>query len=235
MHHGMVNRDADLVSIPQMAREQFADNWERLVEITRATPSTFRQHPIQLFLENSWLTSWLYHEGRLDRGVFAGVAVGITVLMLTVSFLMAGHFQPTAPKQVKVANVDDDIRRAAAVALNFFRAGTAAEKMKFVRRGEQAKTLMEEYFREHPAASIPDAVLSKAMPGKDLYALEFDIPSLHRRHLCVVVDNGGEMLVDWETSSLFQEVHLEEIRNCLDQVGKGKDECGVAVHGGLHR
>jgi hypothetical protein len=27
-----------------------------------------------------------------------------------------------------------------------------------------------------------------------------------------VVDSGGEMLVDWETSSLFQEVHLEEIR-----------------------
>ncbi len=67
--------DADLVRIPQAAREQFAENWARLMERTRATPDSFHQHPFIVFLENSWLTSWLYHEGRLDRGVAAG-AVG---------------------------------------------------------------------------------------------------------------------------------------------------------------
>jgi hypothetical protein len=213
MQSGETVKDADLVRIPRAAREHFADNWEQLVEITRATPSTFRQHPIQVFLENSQLTSWLYHEGKLDRGVFAGVTVVLAVLLLTASFLMAGRFyRQEPPKQVKVENVDSDIRRAAEVALKFFSAGTVEEKAKFIRHGEQSRTLMEEYYRRHPVASIADATLTTAMPGKDLYALEFDIPSLNRKHFCVVTDRGGEMLVDWETSSLFQEVHLQEIR-----------------------
>jgi hypothetical protein len=213
LQRGATMKDADLVCIPSAAREHFADNWERLVEITRATPSTFRQHPVQLFLENSKLTNWLYNEGRLDRGVFAGVTVVFGVLLLTISFLMAGHFyRQDTPRQPKPLNMDIENRRAAEVANRFFKAATMEEKMKFVRHNEQSRALMEDYYRKHPAASIPDAMLTRAMANKGLYALEFEIPSLHRRHVCIVADRGGEMLVDWETSSLFQEEHLQEIR-----------------------
>lgn len=213
MEKGAVLPGADLVQIPRAAREQFAENWERLVEITRATPSTFRQHPVQVFLENSWLTSWLYSNGSLDRGVAVGAAVALSVIVLTGTFFVAGHFyRNEPPKTEKVENLDDSIRSAAEVAIKFFKADTAEGKMKYVRAGKQVHQLMEDYFRKYPATSIPDASLTKAMPGEGMYALEFDIPSLDRKHLCVVVEKDGQLLVDWETSSIFQEEHLKEIR-----------------------
>lgn len=215
---GGMQQDADLVRIPRAAQEHFAENWDRLMEITRATSSTFRQHPVQLFLENSWLTGWLYHDGRLDRGVALGASVVLGVLVLTATFLMAGHFyRQEEPRPEKVENVNASILKAAEVAKQFFAAEGVAEKMKYVRLNDQIRALMEDYFSTHSAAAITDAQLTLAMPGTDLYALEFEIPSLKRRHLCVVVDRDGKMLVDWETSSLFQEENFEQIRRTKPQ------------------
>jgi hypothetical protein len=197
MDKGAMLRDADLVRIPRVAREHFAENWERLVEATRATPSTFRQHPVLVFLENSWLTSWLYQEGRLDRGVLAGVSVVVAVLVLTATFIFAGHFyRQEKPQPDAVEDFDVAIRKAADVARNFFRAETAEEKMKFVRADGPVRALMEDYFRRHPAVGFPVADLTKAIPDTDRFALEFDIPSLDRRHFCVVINRAGTLLVD---------------------------------------
>jgi hypothetical protein len=213
IEEGCMFRDADLVRIPAAAREHFAENWERLMEITRATPSTFRQHPVILFLENSSLTGWLYTEGRLDRGVFAGAAVVLAVLVLTATFLSAGHFyRQDEPRPEKIENLNTSILKAAEVAKQFFRAEGLEEKMKYVRMTDAVRGQMEEYYRDRPASGIRDATLATAMPMTEKYALEFEIPSLQRKHLCVVVERDGRMLVDWETSSLYQEAHLEEIR-----------------------
>lgn len=213
METGTILQDADLVRIPQAAREQFAENWERLVEITHATPSMFRQHPVRVFLENSWLTSWLFHEGKLDRGVVAGASVVTVILVLTATFLMAGHFYRRDDlKPQNVETLDAVIRRAAEAGRSFFTASGAEEKMKYVRAAGPAKPLMEDYFRHHPAVAMPDAVLTLATPGDKVIALEFDIPSLHRKHLCFVVDHAGQSLVDWETCSLFQEANIQQIR-----------------------
>jgi len=213
---GDVLRDADLVTIPSAAREQFADNWERLMRVTRATPSAFRQNPVEVFLENSWLTGWLYTEGKLDRGTFAGASVALLVLVLTATFLMAGHFYRRAdspPEQV--LNYDAEIQRAFAVARQFFNAPTAEEKKKFVRLTDDTRPLYDRYFQKHPAAAITDAALAKAIPGTGMVLLECELPSLQRQHQCVVIEHNGGMLVDWETSSWFQEANLTEIRQSL--------------------
>lgn len=213
MEKGAVLKDADLVRIPQAAREHFAENWSRLVEITRATPSTFRQPPLRLFLENSWLTSWLFNEGELDRGAAIGTAVALSITVLAGTFIAAGHFyRQDAPPPVKVENIEEGIQRAATAAIAFFKAETAEAKMQLARPGEPVRRLMEDYFKKHGVSVINDAALTKAMPGEGMYALEFEVPSLNRKHLCVVVERDGRMLVDWETSSFFQEAHLEEIR-----------------------
>jgi hypothetical protein len=218
MEQGATIKDADLIRIPRAAREHFTENWERLMEVTRAESSAFRQHPILLFLENSALTRWFYHDGKLDRGVLAGVLVVLSVLVLTATFLSAGHFyrkDETKPQMVE--NYDAVIRRAADAARKFFSAPTVEEKMKYVRMDDEVRPLMEEHFRRHPAASVPRADLTKAIPGDDRYALEFDIPSLDRKHFCVVVEKNGEMLVDWETCSFFQEANFERIRQTKPQ------------------
>ena len=173
---------------------------------------------MQLFLENSWLTSWLYDEGRFDRGVAAGAGVVLAVLVLTGTFFIAGHFyRQEQPRPELVENVNAAILRAADVAQKFFTAEGAPEKMKYVRLNEQTRVLMTDYYQNHSAAAITDAQLTLGMPGSDLYALEFEIPSLNRKHLCVVVDRGGQLLLDWETSSLFQEENFENIRRTRPQ------------------
>lgn len=214
MDRGAMRKDADLVNIPRAAREMFAENWARLVQITRATPSTFRQHPLRVFLENSWLTGWLFNDGRLDRGSFAGASVALVVLVLTATFLLAGHFyRPAEPHKEKPVNLDEAIQRAATVAHRFFQARGVEEKMKFIRLNDQTRQLVESYYKTHSADPIFDAALSKAMPGTNLYVLEFEIPSLKRSHRCVVVERAGQLLLDWETSSIFQEANLERLRS----------------------
>ncbi len=215
LQKGAVAKGADLVHIPEAARAHFLENWERLVEHTRANPATFKQNRFQLFLENSALTRWLYEEGKLDRGAFAGVTVVLITLVMTAGFLMAGRHRsdpPEAPRPPAPENTDTDNQGAAEVARQFFAAPTAEEKMRFVRPDPAIRPLMEEYFHRYPALPITDAVLTRAMPGTRLYALEFDIPSLKRKHLCVMVEHDGKFLMDWETSSMFQEVHLQDIR-----------------------
>jgi hypothetical protein len=213
MDEGATVKDADLITIPQAAREQFTENWERLVLITEATPSTFQQNPVQVFLENSWITSWLFSEGQLDRGVVAGAAVALLVLILTGSFLFAGHFyRPPEKTVVAPLNYDENIREAAAQVGRFFNAATAEEKLKYVRLNDGARPGFDAYFVNNPAVSVPDARLSKAIPTDKFILLELDIPSLNRTHQCIVVHQDGGMLVDWETSSWFQEANLQELR-----------------------
>lgn len=210
---GAMLKNADLVTIPRVAREQFSENWEHLVEVTRATPSAFRQNPVAVFLENSWLTSWLYTEGRLDRGTFAGAGVALVVLVLTATFLMAGHFYRREDKpRAEVLNYDSVNQRAFAVARQFFSAATAEEKRKFVRLTDDTRPLFDRYFQQHPAESLPGVTLTQAIPGSGMVLLECHIPSLRRQHQCVVVEQDSQMLLDWETASWFQEANLTELR-----------------------
>jgi len=214
MDRGAVHKDADLVHIPYAARGMFAENWESLVRATQATPSTFRQHPLRVFLENSWITGWLFNDGRLDRGSLAGATVALAALVLTATFLLAGHFyKPAESHKEQPVNLDEAIQRAAAVAQQFFQARDVEEKMKFIRLNDQTRPLVEAYYEAHSAAPITDAALSGAVPGADLYVLEFEFPSLKRTHRCIVVERGGKMLLDWETSSFFQEANLERLRS----------------------
>jgi transposase-like protein len=67
MEDGGMARDADLVTVPEAAREMFQANWERMVEASRVTEASFRQRPWRLFLENSWMTGWMFTDGKLDR------------------------------------------------------------------------------------------------------------------------------------------------------------------------
>lgn len=220
LENGDIPRNADLITIPAAAREQFAENWERLLRITRATPSTFHQDPVRLFLENSWMTSWLFAEGRLDRAVLAGAAVALAVMVLTATFLIAGRFYRRDDKPVAAPlNYDEAIRAAAGIALQFFAAPDVEQKSRFVRLNDDIRPGFETYFKNHPASAITftDARLTNAIPGDNLILLEFECPSLHRTHQCIVIQRDGHQLLDWETSSWFQEANLEDLRRTLSR------------------
>ena len=188
-------RNADLTYIPDAAREIFTENWDRLVTETAATPSDFRQSPRQIFLQTSRLTSWLFQDGQLDRGILTGVLSGLVGLAILTSFLMA-DFNPPSVVALPEPPLRDDlvIEEAAVVAQSFFKAPNWQERLKFVRQPDAVREMMETYYRDHPDAPINDAVLSLAMPVRHLVNLSFDVPSLNRSHfLCVVLSKGRHL------------------------------------------
>ena len=211
---GMV-RDADLVTVPEAARELFQANWDRLVQATRLSEESFRQHPWRVFLETSWVTGWLYNEGKLDRNALAGSLVAVVSLLVVGGFLLSGRYlRPDPPPEAAPVSLSDEevIEKAAEVAQAFFRAADTDGKLQWVRGGTEARALAEAYFAAHPPQPINDAILTLGMTTRGITSLEFDVPSQERRQLINVVERGGRMLVDWETSSLFQEANLKRLR-----------------------
>jgi transposase-like protein len=212
MDKGGANAEAELVRIPRAAREQFQENWHRLVEHTRATPSTFQQDPLRLFLENSWLTSWLFTDGRLDRGTAWGAAVCAAAIVLTGTFFAAGRFYrpDTAPPPL-LDSIEVRLRAAAEAGQKFFTSGSLIEKQRLVNAGPRTHELMAAYYKNR-ALAIPDAMPGQAWPHVGVISMEFRSEALGRSMMVNVVERKGRMLVDWETSSLFQEVYFENLR-----------------------
>ena len=201
------------VYIPAAAREIFLDNWERLVTETAATPSDFVQSPRQIFLQTSTLTSWLFQEGRLDRGILSGFVSCLIGLAILTSFLMADRNAPVEVALPEPAPRDDLVIDAAAgVAQSFFKAANWEARLEFVRQPEAVRDMMRAYYQGHPDGPITDAALSLAIPVRHLVNLSFEIPSLNRSHFLCVVLSKGRHLVDWESSSLYQEEQINRLR-----------------------
>jgi hypothetical protein len=70
---------------------------------------------------------------------------------------------------------------------------------------------MENYYKNR-ALGIPDATPGQVWPHVGVYSLEFRSEALGRNMLVNVLERNGHMLVDWETTSLFQEVYIDELR-----------------------
>lgn len=208
---------ADLVTVPAVAREMFQGNWDRLLEQTKAGEELFRQSPLRMFLENSWLTGWLYTDGELDRNALAGLVVAVLAVVAVGGVLRAGRLARSpavAPAAVaEVVETDEQvIARAAEVAQRFFRTEAAGEKLALLRGGEEVRQLATEHFREHGPMVFADAALSYGMTSRGITSLEFEVPSQQGSVMLNVVERGGAMLIDWETSSLYQRSHLEGLR-----------------------
>ena len=215
MEGGGMARDADLVTVPEAAREMFQANWERMVEVSRVTEASFRQRPWRLFLENSWMTGWMFTDGKLERNSLAGLVVAVVSVVAIGAVLAGGKLirrEESGAVEEEVVDDEEVISRAAAVAQEFFLAGDVEGKLRVLRGGEGVQREASEYFRARGVAVIADAVLSRGMTSRGITSLEFEVPSQQRTHLINVVERGGVMKMDWETSSLYQEGHLAGLR-----------------------
>lgn len=207
-------KDADLIQIPEAAKLHFLENWDRMVGATTASPLDFYQNPRQVFLENSWLTCWLYEDGVLDKSIFTGVITGLVAVVVTASFLMAKQgavAMPQPPAPPAVPDVVADL--AIDAAQNFFRADGWKEKLNYVRQPAKVRGMLERFYLTNPDGPIRDAQFSMGMTGNNTTSLNFEIPSLNRFHfLNVLKTHDGKYLVDWETSSIYQEETLKNLR-----------------------
>ena len=201
------------VYIPEIAQELFTENWDRLVTQTAAHAGAFKQRRRKVFVQTSPLTSWLFSDGELDRGILAGVACALIGVAIVTSFLTADRnvIAPPPPPE-PVLRDDLVIDRAEVAARAFLTAANWEERLKLVRQPDVVRGMMEEYYKDNPDGPINDAILSMAMPSRHVVSFSFDIPSQGRSHFLCVVTSGTRYLVDWESSSLYQETWLSKLR-----------------------
>ena len=94
--HAGPRAPAEADSIPATAREQFAENWDRLA----SEPARGRRRKAQRFLERSPLTRWLLSDGRFDFAAAAGPVLLLVLLGALIFYgrrLLAGEEKKTAP------------------------------------------------------------------------------------------------------------------------------------------
>ena len=86
------------------------------------------------------------------------------------------------------------------------------ERLKFIREPEAVRGMVEAYYKENPDGPVNDAALSLASTSRHLVNLSYDVPSQGRSHFLCVVLVKGKPLVDWESSSLYQEAQIAKLR-----------------------
>jgi hypothetical protein len=203
--------------LPEEWTLRFSDNWQRLLEATQAGAADFRQDPLELFLHNSTLTGWLFRDGRLDRYVALGAAVGVVLILILASFLHANsNPRPHAPSHVpgpNSAEIDQaEIALARPVALSYLRAHGWEAKARFVRDSDRVLPLMAAWYQSHSDAGQPDAELFYAMRSGELVNVMATFESSGGEPAFLsLVKEGGAYKVDWETSSGYQHESWAEL------------------------
>ncbi|MGI8602101.1 MAG: transposase [Verrucomicrobiales bacterium] len=197
--------------IPDLWRLKFAENWDRLLEATHAEEADFRQDPLEIFLNNSMLTGWLFRDGRLDRNVALGAAVGLVLVLVLASFLrtkMKQHQTAGAKGPgVDTAELDKrEISLASPVGLDYLRADGWEKKAMFVRDLKRVAPLMQEWYQKHSDAGQEDAELFYAMRSGDVVnvMVTFEKSGAEPAFLSLVKERGAYK-VDWETSSGYHQ------------------------------
>ena len=205
-------RDAT-VHIPEVAQELFSVNWERLVAKGGKGSRSFNQSPLQIYLQTSRFTSWLYQDGYLDRSILVGVISCVVGLAIVGSFLLAARKADLPPIVSEAAPRDDlEIKEAQKVAEAFFKAPNWEARLPMVRQPEAVREMMAEYYESHSDKPVEDAELNLARLERKMVNLSYEIPSLGKNFFLNLLKVKGHYVVDWESSSLYQEAHLIRLR-----------------------
>ena len=76
-HHAGLRAPLETATMPEISRERFSENWERLA----SEPISDRRSPAGRKMERSPLTRWLFTQDRFDFGV----AIGPLLLLLLLA------------------------------------------------------------------------------------------------------------------------------------------------------
>ena len=94
--HAGLRAPLETAALPEISRERFSENWERLA----SEPRGDRRSPARTTTERSLLTRWVFTHGRLDFGVAIGPLL-LLILLAAASIygwrLLADHERKPSP------------------------------------------------------------------------------------------------------------------------------------------
>lgn len=218
---GESNPDAatEDVVIDADAQLKFSNNWQRLLEMAHVEETDFKQDPLEVFLQTSTGTSWLYDDdGELDRFTLIGATTAVLGLLAVVVFLLADRGKPPPPHDYTVRDlptmesslkVELDVFRASQVVQQFLRADGYLSKLRYLKDRDLVAPLVKEYYQRHDAGAITDAIATQSMEGANLFSLSFEIPSREATWFFNAVQAGDSYEIDWFTSTIYQTDNLQ--------------------------
>lgn len=219
--------------LPAEHQARFAENWQRLLAETHATSQDFKQDPLEVFLETSSFTSWLYSdEGRLERSTLVGAIVAVVGVFAVLVFLLTDRMpaatSPGAATKVSIEEKprhDLDVQRGGQVALEFLRADGWSKKLNFIYHEAQMHDLVRDFFQRWGDQPITDGELKYGMVGDGIVSVSIEVPSRNRNLFFHLIPSGSTYKIDWKSSSLFQ---AENIENFIHS--QSKEPVEMVVH-----
>ncbi len=207
---------------------KFTDNWHRLMKEQSATDADFKQHPWDVWLQNSEWTNWMYNaEGRIEKSNLVGVLFLILAVLAVFMVLMLGKPAGIAPtsgtvvteNQVLWMRDEMNLEKANAVVKDFLAQDSWITRLHYVRHPERLKPEIQRFFEKIGDKAYKNVVPNMGFIGKEdseIIAVSADINELGETHYfnVVVIPDAKdalklEYLIDWESSTLFQRPNLE--------------------------
>ncbi len=194
---------------------KFQDNWQRLLEETKAEEEDFKQDPLEVFLHNSMFTGWLYRDGRLDRNTVIGGIVGAAMLIMLGAFLvgkmgegraLVERMKPVSPYELS----QEEYNKASAVATSYLEAPNWKKRLAFVRNPQRVAPVMEKWYASHPDVPAEEVDIDRGYRRGEVVSLMVLIKNSDPVFLALVNEEGGYK-VDWESSSGYQAIDWKEL------------------------
>lgn len=212
---------SDDAAINEATRLRFSKNWNSLIEKTHASQADFKQDPLEIFMQTSSATSWMYdEEGRVERFTVFGVIVAFIGIVAVMMFLMSDKGEVEAVENFLVTDTpleqpklryDLDIDRAGLVVQKFLKADGYLAKAAFLREQEKVLPIVKEFYSHNSDKPITDAIQTYGMTGHGLISVAFDVPSLQKNYFFNLVPYRNTYQIDWMTSTMYQHEHIEKL------------------------
>jgi hypothetical protein len=206
-------------AIPQEWKTHFAQNWQQLVEVTQAAEADFKQDPLEIFLHRSWLTNWLFRDGKLDKNVAAGAVLALSLGLAIFSFMNSRHGQDLLQGTTRTLGQTQEqidkreIALAIPVARQYFEADTWEKKLAFIHRPDAVRASVQSWFSQNDDGSQAgsDVQFASHEPGLVHLLVSFKDNRVPLAFLALIKEND-RYLIDWESSSIFQSTQWAKIK-----------------------
>lgn len=224
--------DAQLRDLADDEKEKFQGNWEQVTE--KETARRVKVGPIRAKLMGHTATKWLFRgeHGDVDYGTITGILVAVVGLGMALRYMNDARANPESEVDQggvfvgleDLSKVDHEPEEARDVVIAFHKTETWEEKLALVSNPDKVKPLMEAWYRKHPEAVSYDRltfVMDQPIEFGDrnfyqigLIVVNDEDNAADNQNSVVAVERmpNGEYKVEWETSSGYQPMSIDELK-----------------------
>lgn len=224
--------DAQLRDLADGEKEKFQGNWEQVTEKT--TARRIKVGPTRAKLMAHPATRWIFRNehGDLDYGTLTGIFVAFLGLGLALRYMNEARANPNPTEDQggvfvgvqDLSVIPHDPEAARDVVIAFHRTKTWEEKLAYVSHAEEVKPRMEAWYTKHPEEIYFDRITFVMDQPIEVGARNFFQVGLilsregdnaaNDKNSVMAVERmqNGEYKVEWETSSGYQTMDIDELK-----------------------